>query len=169
VHETDAAESGSSGFAGSLDVAPGKQLTVAPRDPKPYGHYDVLAGHDRVGALVLGGSDALARMICADGDWCLQKRRRLGWELLIESREGQHLGWYSGRKWLRGGTISLIDAAHFDLRRSLNRRWTLRAIDRQLTVGTRSWTYAHRESRLHSGWLSQSGLVLADLRKAVSW
>jgi hypothetical protein len=63
VDETDAAQSGSSPFAGGLDVAPGKHLTVAPRDPKPYGHYDVLAGHDRVGALVLGGSDALARMI----------------------------------------------------------------------------------------------------------
>ena len=131
MHETDAAENGTSSFSGHLSVEPGRQLTVAPQDPKPYGHYDVLADDARVGALVLGGPDALARMICADGDWRLQKRRRLGWELLIESREGQQVGWYSGRKWLSGGTISLTDNAQFDLRRSPSRRWKLRATGRR--------------------------------------
>ena len=129
MHETDAAENGVPRFSGSLDVAPGRQLTVAGLDPKPYGYYDVLAGDDRVGALVFGGTGAVARMTCADGDWRLQKRRRFGWELLIESGEGQRCGWYSGRKWLSGGTLSLTDGAQFDLRRSLNRRWKLRPVD----------------------------------------
>ena len=116
-------------FAAGILLSPGTELRVAPRDPKPYGHYDLLTGHDPVAALILGGKDALASMICADGAWYLKKRRRVGWELLIESYDGQHLGWYSGRHWLPGGTIILIDGTHVDLRRSLKLRWKLQATD----------------------------------------
>ena len=120
---------GPSGFTGKIDVSPGKELTVCPTDPKPYGHYDVLSGDERVGALVLGGMEGLARMTCADGDWWLRKRRRLGWDLFIASCDGEHSGWYTGRKWLPGGTISLVDGTQFELRPSLNRRWKLSASD----------------------------------------
>jgi hypothetical protein len=116
-------------FAAGFELSPGMELRVAPRDPKPCGHYDVLSGHDRVAALILGGRDALASMRCAHGTWYLKKRRRLGWELLIEAYGGQHLGWYSGRHWLPGGTIILTDGARVDLRRGLDFRWRLRATD----------------------------------------
>ena len=117
-------------FAAGIEWAPGKVLRVAPRDPKPYGcYYDVLVGDDKVGALVLGGTAELARMMCAEGSWCLQKRRSLGWELIVESSDGQHVGWYSGRKWLPGGTVSLTDGTRADLRRSFVRRWKLRESD----------------------------------------
>jgi hypothetical protein len=46
---------------------------------KPYGHYDVLSGDDEVGALILGGSHALAQMICTDGAWLLTTSS-FGWE-----------------------------------------------------------------------------------------
>lgn len=129
VHAAHSTLDGPSGFTGKIDVAPGNELTVLPTGPKPCGHYDVLSGDERVGALVLGGRGALARMTCADGDWWLHKRRRLGWDLFIGSRDGEPLGWYSGRKWLPGGTISLVDGTQFELRRSLNRRWRLSASD----------------------------------------
>jgi len=116
-------------FPAGIEWAPGKVLRVAPRDPKPYGHYDVLVGDDKVGALVLGGTAELARMMCTEGSWCLEKRRSLGWELIIESSDGQHVGWYSGRKWLPGGTISLTDGTRGDLRRSFGRRWKLQKTD----------------------------------------
>ena len=68
-------------------------------------------------------------MACAEGSWCLTKRRRLGWELVIESNDGERVGEYSGRRWLPGGTISLTDGTEVDLRRSLNRRWKLQPTD----------------------------------------
>ena len=129
VHDEHSTLDGPSGFTGKIDVAPGEELAVVPTDPKPFGHYDVLSGDERVGALVLGGREGLARMTCADGDWWLRKRRRLGWDLFIASCDGEHLGWYSGRKWLPGGTISLVDDTRFELRPSLNRRWKLSASD----------------------------------------
>lgn len=129
VNDAHSTQDGPSGFTGRIDVAPGKELTVAPTDPKPYGHYDVLSGDERVGGLVLGGKEGLARMMCADGDWWLRKRRRLGWDLFMESCDGEHVGWYSGRHWLPGGTFSLADGTEFELRRSLNRRWKLSVSD----------------------------------------
>ncbi|HSO99129.1 MAG TPA: hypothetical protein VLP43_09275 [Solirubrobacteraceae bacterium] len=80
-------------------------------------------------ALIMGGANALASMICADGAWRLKKRRPFGWELFIESYDGRHLGWYSGRHWLPGGAIILIDGTRFDLRRTLRLRWKLQATD----------------------------------------
>ena len=68
-------------------------------------------------------------MACAGGSWCLTKRRRLGWELVIESNNGEHVGGYSGRRWLPGGTIFLTDGTQVDLRRSLIRRWKLQSTD----------------------------------------
>jgi hypothetical protein len=55
----------------------------------------------------------------------IRKRRRVGWKLSIESAEGRHVGWYSGRRWLPGGAIYLTDGTQVDLRRLLNRRWKL--------------------------------------------
>ena len=119
-------------FAAGMEMSPGAELRVAPRnlrDPRPYCHYDLLSGHDRVAALIMGGADALASVICADGAWRLQARRRFGWELIVESYDGQHVGWYSGRHWLPGGIVILIDGTRVDLRRTLRLRWKLQATD----------------------------------------
>jgi hypothetical protein len=67
----------------------------------------------------------LAHIACRDGDWSLKQRRRYGWELVIESSEGQQVGWYSGRHWLSGGTIGLASGGRVDLRRSFNGPWNL--------------------------------------------
>jgi hypothetical protein len=104
-------------------------LRVLPRDRKPPTEFDVLMAAGRAGSISLGGRTELARMACAEGAWYLKKRHRLGWELVIESSDGRHAGWYSGRRWLAGGTIYLIDGTQADLRRSLHRRWRLQAPD----------------------------------------
>ncbi len=82
---------------------------------------DVVAVGGRIGSVTLGGSGVLARMASASGEWALRRRRRWGWHLLIEGQDYQHVGWYEGRPWLAGGTISLIDGTQADLRRA----WTL--------------------------------------------
>ena len=117
----------STDFPVSMEAVVGEKLRVVPIDPKlsAWAGYDVLAPGGRAGSLGPGGGAELARMECAEGAWCLKKRRRLGWELLIESADGRHVGWYSGRRWLPGGTISLTDGTQVDLRRLLNGRWRL--------------------------------------------
>lgn len=140
----------STDFPVSMEAAVGEKLRVFPTDPKlsaqawrklglswaqwmamgrsasvVHHGYDVLAPGGRAGSLSLGGRAELARMACAEGAWCLKKRRRLGWELIIESADGRHVGWYSGRRWLPGGTIYLTDGTQVDLRRLLNGRWKL--------------------------------------------
>ena len=85
--------------------------------------YDVLAGGGRVGSLDFGGQSELARMACVDGAWFLKKRLQFGWEFLIESSDGQHVGTYSGRRWLPGGTIFSADGAQVALQPSLTGRW----------------------------------------------
>ena len=130
----------STGFPVSMEAVVGETLRVVPTDPKrsAWAGYDVLAAAGRVGWLGPGGRAELARMECAEGAWCLKKRRRLGWELLIESADGRHVGWYSGRRWLPGGTISLTDGTQVDLRRLLNGGWKLQTTDaRQRLVDMR--------------------------------
>jgi Protein of unknown function (DUF2510) len=115
-------------FPVSIKAVVGKKLRVVPRDPKPYGHFDVLTADTRIGSLTIGGTEEVARMASAEGAWCLKKRNRLGWELVIESPDGRHVGWYSGRRWLPGGTISLTDGTQVELRRSISGRWRLQTV-----------------------------------------
>ncbi len=91
--------------------------------------YDIVAASGRVGSLDFGGQAELAWMASAEGAWGLKKRQPLGWELIIESADGGHIGWYSGRHWLPGGTISLVDGAQVEMRRSLKGRWKLQTTD----------------------------------------
>ncbi len=39
---------------------------------------------------------------------------------------GEAVGWYAGRHWLPGGTISVADGAQVLRRRAVNGRWKLR-------------------------------------------
>lgn len=77
----------------------------------------------------LYGPGELASMACREGTWSLNKRRKYGWELLIESGDGRHVGWYSGRRWLLGGTIIFADGVRVDLRRSRKLGWKLQVRD----------------------------------------
>lgn len=129
-------------FPARMQMTAGEQLQIAPTASSnklgltglhkfvasegSHHSYEVLAPDGRVAAFGMGVRPAeLAWMACADGSWCLKKRLPLGWELVIESWDGQHVGWYSGRRWLPGGTISLVAGTQFDLRRALNRHWKL--------------------------------------------
>jgi hypothetical protein len=103
----------------------------APSPTSAHYSYEVLAPSGRVAAFGLGGQAGLAWMACADGSWRLTKRRPLGWELVIESRDGQPVGSYSGRRWVPGGTISLIAGTRIDLRRAFGGRWKLCITDVQ--------------------------------------
>ena len=117
-------------FTVSVKELVGERVRVTPRSGRSYGCYDVVARADAIGELIVGGRYEVARMACADGAWRLTKRLALGWELLIEDSDGQHLGWYSGRRWRRGGTIALIDDTQVDLRGAMTGRWTLQTGDR---------------------------------------
>jgi hypothetical protein len=117
-------------FRLSMQAVLGERLIVARSEREPWAlTYDVVCGAAPVGSLRLDDSCAVANLASSEGEWCLQKRRRLGWELLIESAGGRHVGWYSGRRLLSGGTISLTDGTQIDLRRSITGEWTLE--DRQ--------------------------------------
>jgi hypothetical protein len=100
--------------------------------------YEVVAPGGRVGLLDFGTRSRLASMTCADGAWYLQKRQRSGWELSIESAGGEDVGWYAGRNWLPGGTISVADGAPVLRRRALNGRWKLRMTNNR-QVFTEMW------------------------------
>lgn len=113
--------------APDVELTAGDELTVVPSDRRRYGYYRVLTGDFRIGSLRLGGRNVLARMVWAESAWCLKKRHGLGWELVIESSDGRDVGRYSRRHWLPGGTIALTNGTQVDLRRSLSRRWKLRA------------------------------------------
>ena len=107
----------------------GEVLSVAPVQAKLPFYLEVRSACGPVAALSLGGADDLARMVCGEGAWCLNKRRSVGWELVIESLDRQHVGWYSGRSWLPGGTISSTDGTQVDLRRAVGSGWKLEAVD----------------------------------------
>jgi hypothetical protein len=138
-------------FPARMEMTVGDRLEIVPADAAPsrselgltgvrrlapfptsaHHSYEVLAPSGRVAALGLGGQAGLAWMACSDGSWRLNKRRPLGWELVIESWDGQPVGSYSGRRWVPGGTISLIAGTHIDLRRVLGGHWKLRITDAQ--------------------------------------
>jgi hypothetical protein len=113
----------------SADAAPSRSelglkgvQRLAPWPTSAHYSYEVLARRGRLAAFGLGGQAGLAWMVCADGSWRLNKRRPLGWELVIESWDGQPVGSYSGRRWAPGGTISLMAGTDFDLRRAFGGR-----------------------------------------------
>jgi hypothetical protein len=117
-------------FALSMGEVLGRRLVVSWSEREPWSlAYDVLAGTARVGSLRLDDPSTIARLASAEGEWCVTKRQRLGWELAIESAEGRHAGWYSGRRCLSGGTISLTDGTQVDLRRSITAAWRLEETD----------------------------------------
>ena len=102
----------------------GSRWPAAARAMRFCDSYDLATADGRIASLAFGGRAELARMACAEGVWSLQTRRR-GWDFVIESADGRNVGQYHGRRWLPGGTISLIGGAQVDLRRSLTGRWKL--------------------------------------------
>jgi len=130
-----------------MEVAVGQMARLIPAEPQPSGgrwasiahgqhSYELLAINGRIAALHLGGRSEPARMACAQGGWCLRKRRLLGSELVIESSDGRQRGSYSGQAWPEG-TISLTDGSEFEVRRVLNRGWRVRGSDPELLVEIR--------------------------------
>lgn len=107
----------------------GEKLWLRSTSKKPFMDCELETGDRWVASLSLYGGDELARMVCADGAWVLKKRLKYGWELVIESSDGRHVGWYSGRHWLPGGTIFLAGGAQVDLRRSLYGGWKLQVTE----------------------------------------
>jgi hypothetical protein len=107
--------------------------------------YELLATAGRVAALHVGGWGGATSMACEQGEWLLRRRRLLGSELLIESGDGRERGSYSAQTW-PGGSISLADGSHFELRRVLNRSWRVRGTDPELLVEIRPFgtAAAHR-------------------------
>jgi hypothetical protein len=92
--------------------------------------YELRANDGRaVARVTLGGMRELARFECAEGEWRVLKRVRRGWELIIEDYDGRQAGWYSGRHWLAGGTISLTTGTQMDLRKPLPGLWKLQTTE----------------------------------------
>lgn len=121
-------------FPVGIESLVGQKLRVAPRGPQAYGHFDVLASSARVGSLTLGGKQELASMASVDGVWRVKKRLKYGWELVIESSDGRHVGWYAGRHWLPGGTISSTDGTQVELRLSISGRWRLQTVENREVI-----------------------------------
>lgn len=66
-------------FALNMQAALGAQLIVARSEREPWSLvYDVLFGAIRVGSVSLADPCAVAKLVSAEGEWRLQKRRRLG-------------------------------------------------------------------------------------------
>lgn len=128
-------------FPLKMDAVIGEQLRLLPTDrvrsPWRMGvragaaaihySYDLIAGEARIGSIELGGSGSnqLARLASAEGDWSVAKRRPLGWDLVVVTPDGGVAGTYTGRPWLSGGTLSIADTAPVLLRRSPTGRWRL--------------------------------------------
>lgn len=127
--DADPTETTTLSFPVGLDAGPGGKLFVTPHDDNPMGRYDVTRSGKHAGAILVGGPDSVARLLCADSDWRVQKQHRRGWDLLIDSADGLRAGRYAARKWVAGGAITLSDGAQFVLRRRLNRLWKLWAAD----------------------------------------
>jgi hypothetical protein len=124
-----AADDRDQGFPVRLRAVLGQQLRLRGTGPKPYRLYELAAtGDERLALLSLLYGDALAQMSCNEGTWFLKRARKYGWELVIESSEGRHVGRYSGHHWLSGGTIFLANNAQVDLRGSY-RGWKLEVRD----------------------------------------
>jgi hypothetical protein len=110
----------SADFQVQMNAVVGQQLKLASRSR----FYELCSDDGQPVALfdLSGISGDLVRLACAEGSWRLNKRRKYGWELVIESCDGQHAGWYSGHGLLPGGTIFLANDAQIDLRRTLRGR-----------------------------------------------
>jgi hypothetical protein len=114
-----------------LKALVGASVRVVTGDDDPLIGYDVVIAGDRIGSVSVGSGPGLATMLSADAVWYLKKRRRSGWDFIIESSDGQQAGSYAGRRWLPGGMISVSGAKQLDLRRSLPRRWRLQTTDKR--------------------------------------
>ncbi len=94
--------------------------------------YELVHGSAKHVALFqIGWPGALARMECSLGEWRMLKRRRLGWELIVENSNGHVVGWYSGRHWRAGGTIFLRSGPQLVLLNSILHGWTLQTVERE--------------------------------------
>jgi hypothetical protein len=141
----------------AVDAASGQMARLLPASSSPpalrrlasrsHREYELLATAGPVALFNIGTRHELARVECADGEWRMLKRRRVGYELLIESSDGTELGSYAGSQWLGGGTFSLAEGTEFELRRAMNRNWRLRGADPALLVDYRA-SGAPREQRL---------------------
>lgn len=100
--------------------------------------YELCSGGGQRVALVglYGASGDLVRLVCAEGSWRLNKRRKYGWELVIESADGRPIGSYSGRHWAAGGTISMADGVRADFRHNPIRAWNLRVSETRELIAT---------------------------------
>jgi hypothetical protein len=107
-------------FQVRMNALVGQQLELRSRSR----FYELCSDDDQQVALfdLSGVSGELVRLACAEGSWRVCKRRKYGWDLVIESWEGQHAGWYSGHGLFPGGTIFLAHDAQIDLRRTLRGR-----------------------------------------------
>ena len=125
-----AAASGS--FRRSFDEFVGEDLRLQALGTTRFTEYELVSGsRQTVASLRLTGLGELARMECSEGEWRLLKRRRLGWELIVENADGHVVAWYSGRKWRTGGTIFLRAGPQLDLVKSVMRPWTLQTVERE--------------------------------------
>jgi hypothetical protein len=127
-------------FPASFGAAAGGKLRVVPSETRPRrtplswwvrrlsDGYDVLSVG---GAAASISGIAVGRPVMATsaGVWSLEKRGRVGWEYTLVDSNGQEVGAYSGRSWLLGGTISLIDGTKAHLRRSFGRAWKVLIAD----------------------------------------
>ena len=72
--------------------------------------YELVAGDDRAGTISLLGKFWLAHMACREGDGFLTRRRKHGWEFVIEAEDRSQVGRYSGGRWRAGGTILMASS-----------------------------------------------------------
>jgi hypothetical protein len=125
----------SNGFRLGLFDVVGEMLHLEWATSEPsFGFELVGRSAEKVALVNVGWPGALALLACSAGEWRLLKRRRLGWELIIENADGHVVGWYSGRRWRAGGTIFLRTGPQFDLVRSVASGWTLRTVDRGQSI-----------------------------------
>ena len=90
--------------------------------------YDVLSD-DGAAASISGIAGGRPVMATSAGVWSLEKRGRVGWDYALVDANGQEVGAYSGRSWLPGGTIPLIDGTKAHLRRSFGPVWKVLIAD----------------------------------------
>lgn len=113
-------------FPISMRACVGRELQLS---QSPAADWELIGDGQRVAWLRLYGAGEVAHVACREGSWSLKKRRKYGWEFVIESSDGRHVGWYSGHHWLPGGTIILGNGDRIALRRSLDLGWNLRVKD----------------------------------------
>ena len=100
--------------------------------------YELVADGYLAGTISLGPTEFwLAHMACREGDWYLTRRRKHGWEFVIEAEDRSQVGRYSGGRWRPRGTLLIADGTRVDLRRKLNGNWNLRTPNRRPFVAIR--------------------------------